>query len=165
MNWVYGFRCQDVKKSILYLDNYKKMVYFTACICIVYTPKLNQQQHYLLHEQEVISITHSANKQLIASGELGASPAIHIWSVDSLNNLGVIKGEHKQGVHLLNFFHSDKYLASCGMRADSPVLVYNLTDFSLLLSTYVEGLAIDLFGIHNHVGINDFTLNHYSQYK
>jgi WD40 repeat protein len=102
------------------------MVYFTACICVIYDWKLNEQEHYLLHEKEIISICNSMNNELIATGELALSPSIHIWNVKTLQNLGVLKGHHKNGVHLLNFFHSDQYLASCGIKFNSPVLIYNL---------------------------------------
>lgn len=59
INWVYGnsffslisgFRCHDVKNSLIYIpENEEKkisehMIYFTACIVIIYYPKLNQQK-------------------------------------------------------------------------------------------------------------------------
>ena len=63
VNWVYGYRCNDVVKSIEYIPplhkitfiyyNYKtkriggksateKLIYFTANIVIIYYPKLNE---------------------------------------------------------------------------------------------------------------------------
>ena len=46
-----GFRCNDVKKSMVYLPPSKqcvssRLIYFTACIVIIYAPELNKQQHY-----------------------------------------------------------------------------------------------------------------------
>jgi len=58
----------------------------------------------------------------------------------------------------MNFFKSDEMLATCSMKSDSTVLVYRLSDSSLVLSTYVNGLAIDMFGIRNHIGINDYSI-------
>jgi hypothetical protein len=37
------------------------------------------------------------------------------------------------------------------MRENSPIFIYNLKDFTLLLSTYVDDLAIDMFTINNLV--------------
>lgn len=56
MNWVYGYRCHDVKRSIQYIPPLEsksateKIVYFTACIAIVYYTKLNEQRHYVEHD-------------------------------------------------------------------------------------------------------------------
>ena len=63
VNWVYGYRCNDVVKSIEYIAplNFsftklkriggksatEKLIYFTANIIIIYYPKLNEQKHYL----------------------------------------------------------------------------------------------------------------------
>jgi WD40 repeat protein len=106
----------------------------------------------------VISIALSESKQFIASGELAEQPEIHIWDINTYQNVTIIKGHHKDGVHLLSFFSSDSMLATCSIKKDSTVLIYNLKDSSLLLSTYVNGLAIDLFGVNNHIGINDYSL-------
>ena len=158
MNWVYGFRCHDVKKSIEYIgpsggnNATEKLLFFTACIVVVYYPKLNEQFHYLEHEKEVISIAVAKNLNLVASGELGENPAIHVWNPNTLQNVGVIRSIHQNGVHLLSFLSNNDYLVSCGIRADSPILIHNLKDFSLVLSTYINSLAIDLFTIANYVG-------------
>lgn len=59
----------------------EKLVYFTANIVVLYFPKLGEQKYYLEHEQEVVSLAMAqrANSSLMASGELGARPAIHVW--------------------------------------------------------------------------------------
>lgn len=65
----------------------------------------------------------------------------------SNDKLGVIKGHHQHAVHLLSFFNSDNYLASSSINLTCPILIHNLNDFSLLLSTYIPDLTIDLFNI------------------
>jgi len=50
MNWVYGFRGKDVKRPLLYIKVpsvvdkalNEKLIFFTACIIIVYYPKINE---------------------------------------------------------------------------------------------------------------------------
>lgn len=49
----------------------------------------------------------------------------------------------------MEFMHEDRYLASCEIRKRSPILIYNLKDFSLVLSTYVNDLGLELFSIKN----------------
>jgi microtubule-associated protein-like 5 len=70
------------------------MIFFTACIIIVYYPKINEQRHYLEHESDVISVAAANNLTLMASGEYAEYPAIHIWDNNTLHNIGVIKGVH-----------------------------------------------------------------------
>ncbi|CAD8183513.1 unnamed protein product [Paramecium pentaurelia] len=160
MNWVYGFRGKDVKRPLLYIKMQsntdtalnEKMIFFTACIIIVYYPKINEQRHYLEHESEVISVAVANNLSLMASGEYAEQPAIHIWDNNTLHNIGVIKGVHQKGVHLLTFFGNDELLASCGIRVASPILIYNIKDFSLVLSTQVNEFAVDLLTIKNFIG-------------
>lgn len=49
MNWVYGFRGRDVRRPLSYIKtnngqraSNEKLLFFTACIIIVYFPKLNE---------------------------------------------------------------------------------------------------------------------------
>jgi WD40 repeat protein len=79
-----------------------------ANVVILLNQNVNKQRFYLSHDQEVISMAVS-NKDggIIASGELSAQPAIHIWDRKTLETYGVIKGLHSQGVHLLQFTKDD----------------------------------------------------------
>lgn len=73
-----------------------------ACVVVLLNTSITKQRFYLAHDQEVISIAVSTQDgSIIASGELGATPAIHVWSRKSLESISVIKGMHTQGVHLL----------------------------------------------------------------
>jgi microtubule-associated protein-like 5 len=102
MNWVYGFRSKDVRRPLAYIKvqqgqdkaQNEKFIYFTACIIIIYYPKINEQKHYLEHDSEVISLAVASNLSLIASGEYAEYPGIHIWDSNTLQNFGVIKGVH-----------------------------------------------------------------------
>ena len=41
----------------------------------------------------------------------------------------MIKGIHRDGVHLLEFLDNDKYLISAGVRKNSPILIHNTKNF------------------------------------
>ena len=81
---------------------------------------------------------------LVASGELGDKPAIHVWDSTTLQNIAIMKGIHNTGVHLLTFIKNNEFIASCGLRNNSPLLIYSVRDSSLVLSTYIRGFALDL---------------------
>jgi len=57
----------------------------------------------------------------------------------------------------MTFFEDDQFLATCGIRLNTPILIYSVKNFNLLLSTYVNGFAIDLFVINNFIG--EYNLN------
>lgn len=91
MNWVYGFRGKDVRRPLAAIKvntgekaRNEKLLFFTACVVIIYYPKLNEQKHYLEHDNEIICLTVANNISLIASGEYAEYPAIHIWDSNTL---------------------------------------------------------------------------------
>jgi WD40 repeat protein len=80
-------------------------------LVILFNPKLNQQRFYTQHEQEVISCAVSNESgDYIATGELGDPTLgirdnlmykIHIWNSRTLENITILSGIHKRGIHLL----------------------------------------------------------------
>ena len=81
---------------------------------------------------------------MVASGELGKKPAIHVWDCTSLQNIAILKGIHNSGIYLLCFLKNNEFIVSCGVRPNSPLLIYNIRDGDLVLSTYLHGSALDL---------------------
>ena len=60
-------------------------------------------------------------------------------------------------MHLLSFLSNNDFLISCGINENSPVLLHRVSDLTLLVSTQINDIAIDLFPITNYVG--DFFLD------
>jgi microtubule-associated protein-like 5 len=54
-------------------------------------------------------------RKLIATGEVGIQPAIHIWDSQTLEPIVLLDTSHFGGVHLLAFSSDGKKLASIGM--------------------------------------------------
>ncbi|KRX11109.1 WD40-repeat-containing domain [Pseudocohnilembus persalinus] len=152
--WVYGFRSQGVKKPLAHIKQGQtnKLIYFTANIVVIYYPNLNKQEHYLEHQREVISLGVAKKSGLVASGELGSRPAIHIWNNESLLNLGVIQGIHQIGINFINFFNNDEFIVTAGMRYNSPILIYNIKDLSLVLSTHINDFSLSVLTVQNYIG-------------
>jgi len=70
----------------------------------------------LQHDQEILSLTLSNQTgDIIASSEIADHPKIHIWNSRSLENINILKGIHRKGVHLLAFSNDDRYLVTCGL--------------------------------------------------
>ncbi|KAL4455920.1 hypothetical protein ABPG73_008674 [Tetrahymena malaccensis] len=163
INWVYGFRSQNVNHPLEYIApsssaESERILYFTACIVVIFYPQIKIQRHYIEHDKEVNCLAVAKKKHLVASGELGDKPHLHIWDPNTLQNLGVIKGIHQRGIILITFFRDDEFIASCGSRLNSPILIHSLKDYSLVLSTFVDEPVIELLTIRNYIG--QFSLNH-----
>lgn len=53
---------------------------------------------------------------------------------------------------MITFFREDEFVASCGSRVNSPILIHSLKDYSLVLSTFTGEPAIEMFTIRNYIG-------------
>ena len=89
---------------------------------------------------------------MVASGELAPIPCLHIWNCKTLMNIGIIKGIHQHGIDQIIFFYNDQLIASCGIRYDTPILVYSTKDFTLIHSTFTDQTAVCLITVFNFVG-------------
>ena len=76
-------------------------------------------------KREILSLAVSSTN-LIASGEYGNKPAIHIWDYNTLKSINIIKGIHDNGVMYMKFLYNDNFLATCSWRNNSQVIVYNI---------------------------------------
>ena len=103
----------------------------------MYYYKVGSQTHYLHHRQEVCSIDVTSSG-LVASGEKGPSPSIHIWDIKQLETKTVLSRMHDSDIYIVKFINDDQYLASCSLRLNPSVVIYNVKDFSVLFSCYLE---------------------------
>lgn len=89
---------------------------------------------------------------LVASGDTGSSSTVHVWDLKSLKNKRVFKGYHKHDVYLLKFTNNDKYLVVCGKRLITPVIIYNIEDGTIVLSTHVSQFVRKIVTVNNMIG-------------
>lgn len=57
------------------------------------------------------------------------------------------------------FVNNDRYLVTCGKRVDTPVIIYNLEDGTVVLSTHVDQFVRCILSVNNLIGefkIGDF---------
>lgn len=106
---------------------------------VLLNPSICQQRHYTQHDQEVIScaVSHK-DGSILATGELGAVPAVHVWNSRTLESLRVIKGIQSRGVHLLAFANADRMLVTCGLTAPSACIIYEWATGEIVISTAID---------------------------
>ena len=95
-----------------------------------------------------LAVSHS---DLIASGEYGNKPAIHIWDSTTLQSINIIRSIHDNGVMFMEFIYNDQLLATCSWRKKAQVIVYNIHDSSIIFSSSTNGFAVDLLQISNYL--------------
>jgi WD40 repeat protein len=72
-----------------------KIVYPAAAVGVVLNLDTNEQQHWLGHSDDVLSIAISADGARIATGELGAKPRICVWSPATMAAVLTLSGFHR----------------------------------------------------------------------
>lgn len=117
----------------------------------MYHFKINEQTHYIHHDSEVSAVCVSKNG-IVASGERGKQPSIHVWNIQELRPMSVFKGQHKSDVYLMTFVNNDRYLVTCGKRVDTPVIIYSLDEGTIVLSTHVDQFVRCILSVNNLVG-------------
>jgi len=158
-NWVFGINCTEVVKSFCYHNEYaifyiskskkgtsEKLLYICAKIIVILYEKLNEQQHYVEHQNEISSLVVSKGT-LIASGERGDNPKIHLWDIHTLKTIHIFQGEHKSDIYLLEFIKEDTYLVSCSLRYNTPVVVHDVESRTVVFSYWVDEFVREIVPI------------------
>lgn len=124
---VLRYRGFDCRNNLFYTQT-GEVVYHVAAVSIIYNRLQHSQRFYLGHDDDILSLTVHPLKDLVASAQVGlclrggggwlssqALPdwlwcaqvgrdaAIHVWDVQTLKCLSLLKGHHSQGVSALEF--------------------------------------------------------------
>lgn len=134
IDWIHGYRGFDCRNNIFFINprsNSSQIVYTAAAISIVldFTKSSwpeRTQSYFAEHSDDIISVAafnypDNPSKCLLASGEIGKTPAIYLytWSAGaskgSFESLTAMKGCHTKGVSQLGFSTDGKMLCSIGV--------------------------------------------------
>ena len=108
--------------------------------CLIFKGK---QAFYLEHNDDIISLALNENpkfKNVVATGQIGVSPDIHIWNALTLETLSLLSGTHKNGVCSINFSSSGKLLVSVGLDAVHTIAVWRWKE-GVLAATHVGDIS------------------------
>eukprot|EP01135_Chromosphaera_perkinsii_P001223 Nk52_evm22s162 gene=Nk52_evmTU22s162 len=133
LEYIYGYRGYDMRCNVHYV-NESVIVYNAAGAGIVFNTVENTQTFYLEHTDDILSLALHPNKKLVATGQIGKSPNINVWDVDSKKTLSVIKGFHQRGVCFVDFSNSGEILVSVGLDDNHSIAVYEWKKGTLLAS-------------------------------
>ncbi|RLN56147.1 hypothetical protein BBJ29_007949 [Phytophthora kernoviae] len=143
LEWVYGYRCHDVRNNLFLTRAKGLLVYPAANIVVILDSKLWLQRHFKQHTDEVTSLTThfgisgkpSTALEIAASGQMGRQPVIHVWRIDSLEILTSLRGFHRHGIAELRFNTAGNLLASVGLDDRNSLALYDWRSGELLAHT------------------------------
>ena len=84
------------------LSSHLTLLHFTFFLLHLSSPPLLSSLHSPLHFSPS-PYPLSSTQELIATGQVGRDPAIHIWNAVTMETLSILKGEHSRGVCAVDF--------------------------------------------------------------
>ncbi|XP_060614237.2 echinoderm microtubule-associated protein-like 3 isoform X1 [Anolis sagrei] len=121
LDWVYGYRGRDCRSNLFVLTS-GELVYFIACVVVLYHLRCRTQRHYLEHTDCVRCLAVHPDRIRVATGQMAGvdkdgkplQPFVHIWDSSNLNTLQTIGlGNFERGVGSLAFSTADNGAYLC----------------------------------------------------
>lgn len=100
LDHIHGYRGFDCRDNLFYLADNESIVYPAAGAGVIHHIGLGTQKFYLKHTDDIISMAvHNGEKykNIVASGQIGENPTIHVWNPQTQQTLSVLSGKHKRG--------------------------------------------------------------------
>ncbi|KAL3658491.1 hypothetical protein V7S43_016623 [Phytophthora oleae] len=150
LEWVYGYRCHDVRNNLFLTRAKGLVVYPAANVVVILDTKLWLQRHFKQHTDEVTSLTAhfgrsgkpgNASQEIAASGQMGRLPVIHVWRIDSLEVIASLRGFHHHGIAELRFNSAGNLLASVGLDDRNSLALYDWRSGELLAHASTTSLG------------------------
>ncbi|XP_028844275.1 echinoderm microtubule-associated protein-like 6 isoform X1 [Denticeps clupeoides] len=124
LQFVHGYRGYDCRNNLFYAQT-GEVVYHVAAVGVVYNRQQHSQRFYLGHDDDILSLTVHPLKDYAASGQVGRDPAIHVWDIQTLKCLSLLKGHHQRGVCALDFSGDGKNLVSVGIDDHHTIILWD----------------------------------------
>jgi WD40 repeat protein len=133
LSHIHGYRGFDCRDNLYYINDGAYIVYHAAAAGIVLDINRGDQSFYLEHNDDIISLAINENpkfKNIVATGQIGNTPVIHVWDAITKQTLSILSGLHKniQGIGSLGFSSSGKMLISVGLDP-CYIIGFNIFDF------------------------------------
>jgi WD40 repeat protein len=123
LEFVHGYRAHDCRSNLGYSDE-GKLCYHAAGVGCAMNTATRKQNFFNAHDDDVTCLVMHPSRRYVATGQVGASPAIHVWRASDGARVASIRGAHNASVLLLAFSADGRYLASVGADPEHTVAVH-----------------------------------------
>ncbi|XP_033874936.2 echinoderm microtubule-associated protein-like 6 isoform X2 [Acipenser ruthenus] len=141
LDHVFGYRGFDCRNNLHYLNDGADIIFHTAAAAMVQSLSTGTQSFYLEHTDDILCLTvnqHPKYKNVIATGQIGTTPSIHVWDAMSKQTLSILRCSHAKGVSYVNFSATGKLLLSVGVDPEHTITVWR----------WQEGARVASKGVH-----------------
>ena len=90
LNYVHGYRGYDCRDNLFYSSR-GEIIYHIAALGIVYDKSEKKQRFYTKHTDDILCLDIHPSRLIVATGQIGAIPSIHIWDTDTMCTLSIIQ--------------------------------------------------------------------------
>eukprot|EP00981_Chlorochromonas_danica_P011760 scaffold4247_cov174-Ochromonas_danica.AAC.21 len=147
LDHVHGLTIDRSRESLFYTPKHE-LAYFGANIGILMNQQSRRQRFYQGHTSTITAMAVNFPFGVIATGEQGRTPAIQIWSLETLMPLRVLKGYHRKAINHLKFSSSGELLLSVGQDIFHSIAVYDWRNSYIICCTpsfVKKSFAADFF--------------------
>ena len=124
LQFVHGYRGYDCRNN-LFFTPHNKIVYHIAAVGIVYNSETHHQKCYVAHTDDILCLAIHPSGRLVATGQIGKNPEIHVWDEEELRTLSILKDGHERGVCAVDFSPDGKHVVSVGLDNEHCVVVWD----------------------------------------
>ncbi|XP_016361551.1 echinoderm microtubule-associated protein-like 5 isoform X5 [Sinocyclocheilus anshuiensis] len=131
---VFGYRGNDCRNNVHYLNEGADIIYHTASVGVVLNLTTACQSFYLEHSDDILCLTinqHPKFPNIVATGQVGdagdmsaTSPSIHVWEAMNKQTLSVLRCHHSRGVCSVSFSATGKLLLSVGLDPQHSLTIW-----------------------------------------
>ena len=100
--FLFSYRGYDCRNNLHYTSS-GDMVYHVAGLGIVYSKATHQQRYYSAHTDDILCLALHPKKSLVATGQIGRDPTVHVWNVETMETMSILQGQHSRGVCAVDF--------------------------------------------------------------
>uniref|UniRef100_A0A672SZE4 EMAP like 6 n=1 Tax=Sinocyclocheilus grahami TaxID=75366 RepID=A0A672SZE4_SINGR len=137
LDHVFGYRGFDCRNNLHYLNDGADIIFHTAAAAVIQNLSAGTQSFYLEHTDDILSLTvnqHPKYLNIIATGQIGLAPSIHVWDAMSKQTLSVLRCSHAKGIGYVNFSATGKLLLSVGVDPEHTITVWRWQEGSRVCS-------------------------------
>ncbi|KAJ8250799.1 hypothetical protein COCON_G00227210 [Conger conger] len=137
LDHVFGYRGFDCRNNLHYLNDGTDIIFHTAAAALVQSLSTGTQSFYLEHTDDILCLTvnqHPKYKNIIATGQIGTTPCIHVWDAMSKQTLSILRCSHGKGVGYVHFSATGKLLLSVGAEPEHTITVWRWQEGSKVTS-------------------------------
>ena len=99
---IHRYRGYDCRQNLHYTKE-GHIVYHVAAVGVVYDKVSHSQTFYTAHTDDILCLAPHPSLEMVATGQIGRDPAVHVWEVATMETKSILKGEHCRGVCTVAF--------------------------------------------------------------